>query len=125
VVVDCTEDLTNLQNLLQLVQQRADTADARAARARAKGTLSVLSDEATCLQSQIERETDADTMVSNGPSGLAFTDTPSPQWSRLRLTHTRTRFRRGSSETRRKMFPWTVIDEGFSEPLFTVRVARG
>ena len=54
LVADRTEDLTNLRTLLLLLQQR--TADPAGARARAKGTLSVLSDEATRLQSQIERE---------------------------------------------------------------------
>lgn len=55
VVADRTEDLTSLRTLLLL--QRAADPDARArARARAIGTLSVLSDEATRLQSQIERE---------------------------------------------------------------------
>jgi aprataxin len=49
VVADRTEDLTSLRTLLQ-------HAGPDAARARVKGTLSVLSDEATRLQSQIERE---------------------------------------------------------------------
>jgi aprataxin len=55
-VVDRAEDLTSLRTLLQ----RADTdpPDARA-RVQAKGTLSVLSDEATRLQSQIELEMQA------------------------------------------------------------------
>jgi aprataxin len=68
VVADNTADLTSLRTLLRRpLQQRAaaasdtaDTADTADidpdARARAKGTLSVLSDEATRLQSQIERE---------------------------------------------------------------------
>jgi aprataxin len=59
VVADRTEDLTNLRTLLLPLLQRADQADARAharAKAKAVGTLSVLSDEATRLQSQIERE---------------------------------------------------------------------
>jgi aprataxin len=69
VAADNTADLTNLRTLLRRPLQRAaatsDTAvtdtDADAdidpdARERAKGTLSVLSDEATRLQGQIERE---------------------------------------------------------------------
>jgi len=67
-VADNTADLTSLRTLLRRPLQRAaaasdttDPADTDTdidpdARARAKGTLSVLSDEATRLQSQIERE---------------------------------------------------------------------
>lgn len=52
-------DLTSLRTLLQRAAAASDTdidPDARQARSRAKGTLSVLSDEATRLQKQIERE---------------------------------------------------------------------
>lgn len=66
VVADNTADLTNLRTLLRRPLQRAaatsdNTADTDTdidpdVRERAKGTLSVLSDEATRLQSQIERE---------------------------------------------------------------------
>jgi aprataxin len=53
VVADRTEDLTSLRTLLLLLQRADPDSDARA---RVKGTLSVLSDESTRLQSQIERE---------------------------------------------------------------------
>jgi hypothetical protein len=65
VVADNTADLTSLRTLLRRPLQRAaDTADTDTdidpdAWARAKGTLSVLSDEATRLQNQIEREMQA------------------------------------------------------------------
>jgi hypothetical protein len=74
VVADSTADLTSLRTLLRRPLQRAAAAATAAAsdtatitgtdsdsdaRARAKGTLSVLSDEATRLQSQIEREMQA------------------------------------------------------------------
>ena len=53
-VADSAADLTSLRTLLQRAAVASDTdTDARA---RAKGTLSVLSDEATRLQSKIERE---------------------------------------------------------------------
>jgi aprataxin len=50
-VIDSTEDLTSLRTLLQ----RAAGGD-RDEEARAEGTLSVLTDEATRLQGKIERE---------------------------------------------------------------------
>ncbi|KAI0283101.1 hypothetical protein BGY98DRAFT_1094043 [Russula aff. rugulosa BPL654] len=53
VVADRTEDLTSLRTLLLLLQRADPDSDAWA---RVKGTLSVLSDESTRLQSQIERE---------------------------------------------------------------------
>ena len=65
MVADNSAELTSLRTLLRRPLQRAaatsDTADTDTdidpdAWARAKGTLSVLSDEATRLQSQIERE---------------------------------------------------------------------
>jgi aprataxin len=73
VVADCTADLTSLRTLLRRPLQRAAAATSDTtntdtvtdididpdARARAKGTLSVLSDEATRLQNQIEREMQA------------------------------------------------------------------
>ena len=53
-VADSAADLTSLRTLLQRAAVASDTdTDARA---RAKGTLSVLSDEATRLRSKIERE---------------------------------------------------------------------
>ena len=70
VVADRTADLTSLRTLLQrAVSASAATASDKSidldsdsdsdARERAKGTLSVLSDEATRLQGQIEREMQA------------------------------------------------------------------
>ena len=58
VVADSNKEdyLTSLRTLLKQLEQRADHPPAPDTRARAKGTLSVLSDEATRLQSQIERE---------------------------------------------------------------------
>ncbi len=57
VVADSTADLTSLRTLLQRAAAPTDTnSNSNAGRARAKGTLSVLSDEATRLQSKIERE---------------------------------------------------------------------
>jgi aprataxin len=63
VVADRTADLTSLRTLLQRaaasdtsIDPDSDSDSDARARARAKGTLSVLSDEATRLQGQIERE---------------------------------------------------------------------
>ena len=58
-VADSTEDLTNLRTLLQHADTDTKTDLDVRARARVKGTLSLLSDEATRLQSQIEGEMQA------------------------------------------------------------------
>ena len=64
--MDTEEDLTSLRTLLLSLQRAATASDTdidpdawSRARARAKGTLSLLSDEATGLQCQIEREMQA------------------------------------------------------------------
>jgi aprataxin len=54
-VIDSTEDLTSLRTLLQRAAG-GDRDEEAQARARAEGTLSVLTDEATRLQGEIERE---------------------------------------------------------------------